>query len=185
MFPFSWPGWWPWSLALGGIHSVNRSNDVKILKSRMTVKFPHQTISVAWFEALFLEAQPQPFSCNQKIPLQSNLKLQFHSQLNTHLHSAPCYQLCFHLGALEWGKGIVYTFTLPSVFFLWFNFLQYPPANVGEVRDSGSTPGSGRSPGWEHGNLFQYSCLEKSHRQRSLEGYGPQGHKELDMNEAT
>ena len=28
------------------------------------------------------------------------------------------------------------------------------------VRDLGSIPGSGRSPGEEHGNALQYSCLE-------------------------
>ena len=35
-----------------------------------------------------------------------------------------------------------------------------PPANAGDVRDTGSIPGSGRSPAGRHGNLFQYSCLE-------------------------
>ena len=35
------------------------------------------------------------------------------------------------------------------------------PANGGDMRDAGSTPGSGRSPGGEHGNPLQYSCLEK------------------------
>ena len=35
-----------------------------------------------------------------------------------------------------------------------------PPANAGNVRDTGSIPGWGRSPGGEHGNLLQYSCLE-------------------------
>ena len=33
------------------------------------------------------------------------------------------------------------------------------PANAGDVRDVGSIPGWGRSPGGEHGNPFQYSCL--------------------------
>ena len=28
-------------------------------------------------------------------------------------------------------------------------------ADAGDVRDSGSIPGSGRSPGGEHGNLLQ------------------------------
>ena len=36
-----------------------------------------------------------------------------------------------------------------------------PPANAGDVRDMGSIPGLGRSPGGGHGNPFQYSCLEK------------------------
>ena len=34
------------------------------------------------------------------------------------------------------------------------------PANAGDVRDTGSIPGLGRSPGGEHGNPLQYSCLE-------------------------
>ena len=34
------------------------------------------------------------------------------------------------------------------------------PANVGDIRDAGSIPGSGRSPGGGHGNPLQYSCLE-------------------------
>ena len=35
-----------------------------------------------------------------------------------------------------------------------------PPANAGDVRDLGSIPESGRSPGGGHGNPLQYSCLE-------------------------
>ena len=35
-----------------------------------------------------------------------------------------------------------------------------PPANARDARDMGSIPGSGRSPGGENGNPFQYSCLE-------------------------
>ena len=34
------------------------------------------------------------------------------------------------------------------------------PANAGDTRDSGLIAGSGRSPGEENGNPFQYSCLE-------------------------
>ena len=34
-----------------------------------------------------------------------------------------------------------------------------PPANAGDIRDVGSIPGSGRSPGEGHGNPLQYSCL--------------------------
>ena len=35
-----------------------------------------------------------------------------------------------------------------------------PPTNAGGGRDVGSIPGLGRSPGREHDNPFQYSCLE-------------------------
>ena len=34
------------------------------------------------------------------------------------------------------------------------------PANVGDIGDAGSIPGLGRCPGGEHGNPYQYSCLE-------------------------
>ena len=34
------------------------------------------------------------------------------------------------------------------------------PVNGGEVREAGSVPGSGRSPGGGHGNSHHYSCLE-------------------------
>ena len=34
------------------------------------------------------------------------------------------------------------------------------PDNIGDTRDAGSIPGSGRSPGEGNGNLLQYSCLE-------------------------
>ena len=35
-----------------------------------------------------------------------------------------------------------------------------PPANIGDARDPGSIPGSGRSPGVGNGNTFQDSCLK-------------------------
>ena len=38
--------------------------------------------------------------------------------------------------------------------------VQNPPANAGDIRDAGSIPGSGRSPGGGPGNPLQYSCLE-------------------------
>ena len=34
------------------------------------------------------------------------------------------------------------------------------PVKAGDVRDTGSIPGSGRSPGGGHGNSLQYYCLE-------------------------
>ena len=35
-----------------------------------------------------------------------------------------------------------------------------PPASIGDIGDTGSIPGLGRSPGRKHGNPLQYSCLE-------------------------
>ena len=37
-----------------------------------------------------------------------------------------------------------------------------PPADTGDVRDAGSVPGWGRSPGEEHGNPCLCSCLDNS-----------------------
>ena len=46
------------------------------------------------------------------------------------------------------------------------------PANAGDTRDAGSIPWLGRSPGVGNGNPLQYSYLEKSHWQRSLQATG-------------
>ena len=40
--------------------------------------------------------------------------------------------------------------------------VENPPANVGDARDAGSIPGSGRSPGGGNGNALQCSCLGNS-----------------------
>ena len=34
-----------------------------------------------------------------------------------------------------------------------------PPANAGDIRNAGSVPGLGKSPGGGHGNSLQCSCL--------------------------
>ena len=59
------------------------------------------------------------------------------------------------------------------------------PANAGDIRDVGSVPELGCSPGGRHGNLLQYSYLENPNGQRSLAGYSPQGGKESYMTEVT
>ena len=53
-------------------------------------------------------------------------------------------------------------------------------ANAG---DTGSIPESGSLPGEGKANPLQYSCLEKSHGQRSLAGCRLWGHKESDITE--
>ena len=47
------------------------------------------------------------------------------------------------------------------------------PASAGVLRDVGSVPELGRSPGGGHGSPLQYSSLENPHGQRSLAGYSP------------
>ena len=59
-----------------------------------------------------------------------------------------------------------------------------PPASAGDTGDMGSIPRLGRPSGAGIGNLLQYSCLENPMKEeRSLMGYRPWGHKELDMTE--
>ena len=48
-----------------------------------------------------------------------------------------------------------------------------PPANVEDIRDVDSIPGSERSPGEGCGNTLQYSCLKNPHGQRILVAYSP------------
>ena len=51
------------------------------------------------------------------------------------------------------------------------------------ARDLGSIPGSGRSPGVGRGSPLQCSSLKNPCGQRSLAGYSPWGHTELDTTE--
>ena len=53
--------------------------------------------------------------------------------------------------------------------------------NSGDTGDVGLIPGSGRSPGGRKWHPTPVFLLEKSHGPRSLVGYSPMGHRELDM----
>ena len=58
---------------------------------------------------------------------------------------------------------MIYFYLKPLTFFKGFpggTLGKEPTCHSGDVRDAGSIPGSGRSPGGGHGNLLQYSCLE-------------------------
>ena len=57
------------------------------------------------------------------------------------------------------------------------------PANAGDIRDAGSVPGLGRSPGKGNGYPLQYSCLENSMGIEPGRLYSPWSHKESDMTE--
>ena len=57
------------------------------------------------------------------------------------------------------------------------------PANSGDIKDKGSIPGSGRSPGDGNGSPLQYSCLKNPMDTGAWQAtvFGSQ---ELDMTEA-
>ena len=56
------------------------------------------------------------------------------------------------------------------------------PANAGDIRDTGSVPGPGRSSGEGNTPVFLPKGLDE---QRSLTGCGPQDCKEWDTTETT
>ena len=60
-----------------------------------------------------------------------------------------------------------------------------PPANAGDLKDTGSVPGLGRSPAGRYGNPLQYSCLENRMNRGAWWATSPWGPKELDTNEMT
>ena len=55
--------------------------------------------------------------------------------------------LIVHLGVSIWVSQVALV-------------VKNPLANTGDVRDAGSIPESGSSPGGWNGNPLQYSCLE-------------------------
>ena len=57
-----------------------------------------------------------------------------------------------------------------------------PSDNEGDIKDNGSIPGSGRSPGVGNGNPLQYSCLENPMDTGALAGFKV---TESNMTEAT
>ena len=59
-----------------------------------------------------------------------------------------------------------------------------PPANPGHIRDLGSIPGLGRSPGERNSYLLQDSCLENSIDRGAWQAtYSPWDDKESDTTE--
>ena len=59
-------------------------------------------------------------------------------------------------------------------------------ASTGDIREAGSIPGLGKSPGRGHGRIPYLEFLPAEfHGQRILEGFSPWGCEELDMTKAT
>ena len=55
-------------------------------------------------------------------------------------------------------------------------------ASAGDVRDVGSIPVLGRSPGGAHGNPLQYSCLQNPDGQREPGGLQSMGLQSVGHN---
>ena len=65
-------------------------------------------------------------------------------------------------------REFLFNSIVSSIGFFWGGWasqvalVKNPPATARDIRDAGSVPRSGRSPGEGNGNLIQYSCLENS-----------------------
>ena len=92
----------------------------------------------------------------------SHLRLKYLSHSNLESHTCHfCYILFIRIEALNfWASQVVLV-------------VKNPPDSAGDIRDTDSVSGTGKSPGEEHGNPRQCSCLENLIRQRSLVGYSP------------
>ena len=74
-------------------------------------------------------------------------------------------RICDHI------VNVVYVYNVSSQMALMVK--KNPPANTGDIRDVGSIPGLGRSPGRGNGNPLQVVLPGESHGQRNLVGYSP------------
>ena len=94
----------------------------------------------------------------------------------------------FQARVLEWG-AIAFSNTEYSVCQSWASqvvlVVKNLPANAGDIRDVGSIPASGRSPGEGNGNPLQYSCLENPINRGAWWAIVCRISKESDMTEAT
>ena len=100
--------------------------------------------------------------------------------------SFPCPQVCSLPARLHYfpADRFIGTIFLDSIC-MYYRLLWWISSKEStyQTEDAGLIPGRGRSPGEGDGNLCQQFLPGKSHGQRNLEGYSPQGHKELDMTE--
>ena len=96
---------------------------------------------------------------------------------NFYIQAFVFHLLGIYLGVELQGHMVTLGFQVALV-------VKNPPVKAGDVRDMGSVPG------WEDPWRRKWQSTPvflpgKSHGQRSLVGYSPWGHKELDTTEAT
>ena len=77
----------------------------------------------------------------------------------------PCYYKSRNGGTTELAKAEegslrIWTKCGPTRAFQVAQVVKNPPVIAGDIRDTSSSPGSGRSPGGGHGNPLKHSCLE-------------------------
>ena len=92
------------------------------------------------------------------------------------LHRVRHYWSNLHTHTLRFQLGLKFSHHLDQL-------VKNLPANAGDIKDSGSIPGLGRSTGEGHGNPLQYSCLGNP-MDREVWRAIVYGNAESDTNEA-
>ena len=108
----------------------------------------------------------------------SRTQLSEWTELNQYKLLETFFQMLLFLAYTSWDSIHLYIYWAPQVTLVVRN----PPANAGNARDVGVTPGSGRSPGIGTGTPPVF-FLGESHGQRNLLGYRPWGPKNQNMTE--
>ena len=142
----------------------------KILRSRLTAPFTSGD-SAKWKKGESVSPSVvcdflQPHGISTEFSRQeywSGLQFQLRTQLSgDQLRTLPWYYLLIAINT-----------------FIGFYYINYSnrwasqvaqPDNAEDATDTGSVPGSGRSPGWGNGNPLQYACLENSVDRGSWQG---------------
>ena len=101
---------------------------------------------------LMMLSSPAWWSLGSGMPgSQKSLSLSFFFlTLSTTLYCFPVYVGGLYLC----NAGLIFSWACQVAL-----VVKNPLANAGDMRDSGSIPGSGRSPGEWNNNTLQYSCL--------------------------
>ena len=187
--PLSWPiapdcGWLPTSGTCHFLVFCLRASSESLPSTHREGRSARDP--TAWEKSSVNEATPQPLSPDNsggvlrmfsqrihngmehqlpKNPLMNETLLDYLLSLSSHPPLLQCDsrglfpQVSHLLGSLSWGwllrkyePRLGASQVAPVV--------KNSPANAGDVRDMGSIPGSGRSPGGGLGNPLQDSCLE-------------------------
>ena len=147
---------------------------------------------------------PAPRTCSNSCPSSHWCHQQSHSlviSFSSYLQSVPTsgsFPMCQFFASGSQSIGVSATASVlldwweehPVLISFRMDRLDLLAANAGDLRDMGSIPGWGRSPwrrAWQPTPVQPISVFlpRESHGQRSLAGYSPWGHKELDMTEVT
>ena len=110
------------------------------------------------------QSQQGPGNIQDKMRAEKAAKLQNLCLLNTKIKNKSKLTSC-SIGSVAIKLNVRNKTKLPWI--IEYNWGTEPACSAGDVRDAGSIPGLGRSPGRGHGTPLQYSCLKNSMYRRA------------------